>query len=108
MPDFADFDRRHYRTVDVATGYDGWAPTYEQTVLDDMDLALLSRLRRPQWDRIRRAADLGSGTGRTAAWLHARSRAAIDGIDLSEGMLSQAKARGIHASLTRADVRATG
>lgn len=69
MPTFADFDRRHYRTVDVATGYDGWAPTYEQTVLDDMDLALLDRLHRRAWQQVRRAADLGRGTGRTAAWL---------------------------------------
>lgn len=108
MPDFADFDRRHYRTVDVATGYDGWAPTYEQTVLDEMDLALLNRLHRPRWDRVRRAADLGCGTGRTAAWLRERSPATIDGIDLSEGMLARARARGAHASLALGDVRATG
>ncbi|MGI5221429.1 class I SAM-dependent DNA methyltransferase [Nocardia sp. CA-290969] len=108
MPDFADFDRRRYRAVDVATGYDSWAPTYEQTVLDDMDLALLERLHRPPWDQVRRAADLGCGTGRTAAWLRERSPATIDGIDLSEGMLARARVRGIHASLTHGDVRATG
>lgn len=108
MPTFADFDRRRYRTVDVATGYDGWAPTYEQTVLDDMDLALLDRLRRPAWPRVRRAADLGCGTGRTAAWLRARGPARIDGIDLSEGMLRRARQRGVHTALTHGDVRDTG
>ncbi|MBF6349409.1 hypothetical protein IU448_10280 [Nocardia flavorosea] len=67
MPDFADFDRRRYRAVDVATGYDGWAPTYEQSVLDDMDRALLSRLNRPRWHQVRRAADLGCGSDQVAA-----------------------------------------
>ncbi|MEU7769098.1 hypothetical protein AB0B25_28930 [Nocardia sp. NPDC049190] len=71
MPSFADFDRRHYRTVDVATGYDGWAPTYEQTVLAEMDLALLGRLRL-DLGRIQRAADLGCGTGRIGGWLRER------------------------------------
>ena len=108
MPTFADFDRRHYRTVDVATGYDGWAPTYEQTVLDHMDLALLDRLRRPAWPDLRRVADLGCGTGRTAAWLSEHTTARIDGIDLSAGMLVRARDRGVHAELTQGDVRDTG
>lgn len=108
MPTFADFDRRHYRTVDVATGYDGWAATYDRTVLDEMDLALLDRLRQPRWDRVRRAVDLGCGTGRTAAWLRRHGIDHIDGIDLSEGMLSRARDRGNHTSLTLGDVRNTG
>ncbi|MGW5515140.1 class I SAM-dependent DNA methyltransferase [Nocardia africana] len=108
MPTFADFDRRHYRTVDVATGYDGWAPTYERTVMDDMDLALLDRLRRPDWERVRSAADLGCGTGRTGHWLRGRGVAHIDGVDLSAGMLSVARDRGAHTTLTQADVRDSG
>ncbi|MEV0340229.1 class I SAM-dependent methyltransferase [Nocardia sp. NPDC050713] len=108
MPTFADFDRRNYRTVDVTTGYDGWAPTYERTVLDEMDLGLLARLRVPVWDRVERAADLGCGTGRTGGWLRERGVTWIDGVDVSEGMLELARARGAHTSLHRADVRATG
>ncbi|WP_067675777.1 class I SAM-dependent DNA methyltransferase [Nocardia miyunensis] len=108
MPSFADFDRRNYRTVDVATGYDGWAPTYEQTVMDEMDLALLDRLRHPDWRRIRRAADLGCGTGRTGGWLRGRGITDIDGVDLSAGMLALARVRGAHATLAQADVRDTG
>ncbi|MET9287604.1 class I SAM-dependent methyltransferase [Nocardia beijingensis] len=107
MPSFADFDRRDYRTVDVATGYDGWAPTYEQTVLDEMDLALLGRLRL-DLDGVRRAADLGCGTGRTGTWLRERGIPHIDGVDVSQGMLALAAERGAHTTLTRADVRATG
>ncbi len=108
MPSFADFDRRNYRTVDVATGYDGWAPTYEQTVMDEMDLALLGRLRVPRWDRVRRAADLGCGTGRTAGWLREHGLDHIDGVDLSTGMLELARARGAHATLTHGDACDTG
>ncbi|MGW0328825.1 class I SAM-dependent DNA methyltransferase [Nocardia sp. NPDC003183] len=107
MPAFADFDRRHYPTVDVATGYDGWADTYERTVMDEMDSALLDRLRRPDWAGVRQAVDLGCGTGRTGAWLRSRSSAEIDGVDLSAGMLARARVRGVHRTLTKADVCAT-
>ncbi|MEV2224087.1 class I SAM-dependent methyltransferase [Nocardia vinacea] len=108
MPSFADFDRRNYRTVDVAAGYDGWAPTYEQTVMDEMDLELLNRLRRPDWGGVRRAADLGCGTGRTGAWLRERGIRHIDGVDVSAGMLARAREREVHTTLTQADVRDTG
>ncbi|OQS13002.1 SAM-dependent methyltransferase [Nocardia donostiensis] len=108
MPTFADFDRRHYRIVDVATGYDGWAPSYDETVLDEMDLALLDRLRYPEWGRLGRVADLGCGTGRTAAWLREHGVTLIDGVDLSEGMLEHARSRGAHTTVGRADVRDTG
>ncbi|SUA43683.1 class I SAM-dependent DNA methyltransferase [Nocardia africana] len=83
-------------------------PTYDRTVMDDMDLALLNRLRRPNWECGRRAADLGCGTGRTGRWLRERGVAHIDGVDLSEGMLSVARDRGAHTTLTRADVRDSG
>lgn len=108
MPSFADFDRRNYPTVDVATGYDGWAPTYERTVMDAMDLALLDRLHRPEWAGVRRAADLGCGTGRTGAWLRDHGVAQIDGVDVSAGMLERARERGAHTTLGQADVRDTG
>ncbi|WP_304454899.1 class I SAM-dependent methyltransferase [Nocardiopsis sp. YSL2] len=108
MPNFADFDTRHYRTVDVATGYDGWSSTYEDSVLDAMDLALLEGLAHPDWAAVRRAADLGCGTGRTGAWLRGRGVARVDGVDLSAGMLKLADARGAHDSLTQGDVRASG
>ncbi|MCU1642769.1 MAG: SAM-dependent methyltransferase [Nocardia sp.] len=107
MPSFADFDRRNYRTVDVPTGYDGWAATYEQTVMDEMDLALLDRVRLG-WSEVRRTADLGCGTGRTGAWLRSRGVTHIDGVDLSAGMLARARTRGAHTTLTQGDVRDSG
>ncbi|KIA60858.1 class I SAM-dependent DNA methyltransferase [Nocardia vulneris] len=108
MPSFAEYDRRNYPTVDVATGYDGWAPTYENTVMDEMDIALLARLRRPEWGRVRRAADLGCGTGRTGAWLRTQGVEEIDGVDVSTQMLQRAAQRGAHSTLTTGDVRDTG
>ncbi|MGW9349661.1 class I SAM-dependent DNA methyltransferase [Nocardiopsis flavescens] len=109
MLDFSAYDTRHYRTVDVATGYDGWSATYEDSVLDTMDLGLLERLPPPDWPRVRRVADLGCGTGRTAAWLRGKGVAGdIDGVDLSPGMLAGARGRGAHTCLVERDVRDTG
>ena len=108
MASFSDYDSRGYRLVDVRTGYGGWAPTYEDTVEDAMDLALLEELREPVWADVRRAVDLGCGTGRTAAWLRKRGVGAIDGVDLTPEMLTAARARGAHDRLVEADLTATG
>jgi SAM-dependent methyltransferase len=108
MIDFAAFDARGYRTVDVRTGYAEWVATYEGTVQDAMDIELLDVLREVPWPTFRRAADLGCGTGRTGAWLHEHGVAAIDGVDLTPEMLEVARARDVYASLHAADVAATG
>jgi SAM-dependent methyltransferase len=105
---FSDFDTRGYRTVDVRTGYAEWVPTYEATVQDEMDSALLDELAVPVWGSVRRAADLGCGTGRTAAWLRRREVASVDGVDLTPEMLEVARRRGVHDSLAVADVASTG
>lgn len=109
MLDFSDFDTRGYRTVDVATGYGRWVGTYEDTVEDVMDLALLAELTVPDWRRVRRAADLGCGTGRTGAWLRRHGvRGALHGVDLTPQMLRVARDKGVHDRLSEGDVRATG
>jgi SAM-dependent methyltransferase len=108
MSSFSQFDLRGYPTVDVRTGYEQWAASYERTVEDFMDLALLDRLRQPAWAQVERAADLGCGTGRTGAWLRARGVAAIDGVDLTAGMLAFAAQRGAHDRLVEGDATATG
>jgi SAM-dependent methyltransferase len=105
---FASFDTRGYRTVDARTGYGEWVATYERTVEDAMDLALLDALRSVPWATRQRAADLGCGTGRTGAWLRRKGIAAIDGIDLTPEMLARARARGIYDRLVEGDVAATG
>jgi SAM-dependent methyltransferase len=108
VSEFAAFDQRHYRTVGAAEGYEAWAPTYEATVDDAMDVALLERIDTIEWSRLTRAADLGCGSGRTAAFLRTRGDYPIDGVDVTPAMLELARRRGLHDRLARADVRATG
>jgi len=108
MPDFSDFDARGYRTVDVRSGYRDWVPTYERTVEDAMDIALLDALKSPQWAALHSAADLGCGTGRTGAWLRQRGVAAVDGVDLTPEMLAVARERGVYRRLVEADIAASG
>jgi A/G-specific adenine glycosylase len=108
MPSFAPFDARGYRTVDVRSGYAEWAAGYEPTVVDELDLRLLEDLDVPAWAGVRRAADLGCGTGRTGAWLRAAGVPAVDGVDLTPEMLAAARERGAHDRLVEADVTDTG
>jgi SAM-dependent methyltransferase len=106
--EFSQFDRRRYPTLSVREGYREWLPSYETTVQDEMDLVLLAALASVPWRAVRRAADLGCGTGRTGAWLRAHGVARIDGVDLTAEMLAVARTRGVYERLHEADVRATG
>lgn len=94
--------------MDARTGYGEWAATYERTVEDAMDLALLDALTTLPWPTLRRAADLGCGTGRTGAWLQRQGVVSLDGVDFTPEMLAVAHARGIYRRLVEADVAATG
>jgi predicted TPR repeat methyltransferase len=100
MGSFSAYDSRGYRTVGAREGYDRWAGTYEETVEDAMDIALLDRVG-VDWGAVGSVADLGCGTGRTGAWLKERGVGEIDGVDLSPGMLEAACARGVYRSLAR-------
>src|SRR5712692_8253322 len=108
MPNFARFDQRHYRTVSVRDGYRDWLPSYENTVQENMDLALLDRIASVAWATVGRAVDLGCGTGRTAAWLRSKGVARIDGVDVTPEMLNVARAKALHVRLVEGDVRSTG
>ncbi len=108
MLEFSQFDRRRYPSVSVREGYREWLPSYEATVEDEMDIALLATLESVPWAAVERAADLGCGTGRTGAWLRTRGVAWIDGIDLTPEMLAIARGREIYRRLAQADVAATG
>ncbi len=107
MANFSDFDARGYRTVDVRSGYAEWVPTYESTVEDAMDIALLEELASPRWESLESAADLGCGTGRTGAWLRRRGVAVVDGVDLTPEMLAVARDKGAYRRLLEADVAST-
>jgi SAM-dependent methyltransferase len=93
MVDFAAIDARRYRTVDVRSGYREWVTTYEHTVENAMDIDLLDALRNVPWPTVRRAVDLGCGTGRTGAWLQTKGVSSIDGVDLTPEMLAVARSR---------------
>ncbi|MFC7342102.1 class I SAM-dependent DNA methyltransferase [Saccharopolyspora griseoalba] len=106
--EFSGFDARGYRTVDVRTGYVEWVASYEDTVEDVMDLALLERLVDPVWPEVARAADLGCGTGRTGEWLRGKGVARVDGVDVTPEMLDLARRRGAHDRLVEGDAISTG
>jgi len=99
MPIFSTFDRRNYRTVSAREGYAQWAATYEETIKHEMDLWLLGEIQSVTWSAVERCADLGCGTGRTAAWLASKGVRAIDGVDATPEMLDQARTRGVFESL---------
>ena len=105
---FDRYDSRFYRTLDVAAGYAAWAPFYDASMDDRLDLPLLSALASLSWSGIATAVDLGCGTGRTGAWLRSRCVGKIHGVDLSPAMLDQAVAKRIYDRLVRADATATG
>ncbi|MGH9174212.1 MAG: SAM-dependent methyltransferase, partial [Vicinamibacterales bacterium] len=92
--DITPFDRRGYRTVSAEDGYTEWAATYEETVLDLMDLRLLERIASVAWSEVQQAADLACGTGRIGQWLTERGVPLIDGIDLTAAMLDRARTHG--------------
>ncbi|HEX3721751.1 MAG TPA: class I SAM-dependent methyltransferase [Nitrolancea sp.] len=108
MVKFSDFDRRGYRMADVRTGYGEWVTTYERTVENAMDIALLDTLSTAPWATLQRAVDLGCGTGRTGVWLRRHGVATIDGVDLTPEMLALAQAKGVYRWLVEASVTATG
>ena len=106
--EFSRYDTRRYPTVSVTEGYGDWSGHYEDTVHDEMDIALLDRLTTVTWGDVAAAADLACGTGRTGAWLDAHGAKSIDGVDLTPEMLDRARARDIYRSLRIADVADTG
>jgi SAM-dependent methyltransferase len=104
---FADFDARGYRTVDVRTGYDEWATTYEDTVEDEMDIALLKQLVTPKWSAFQAVADLGCGTGRTGAWLKSQGVQNLHGVDLAPEMLRIAADKAVYQRLDVSNATST-
>lgn len=105
--DFSFFDARGYETLDVREGYRLWSVTYEQPMLDEMDLRLLERIETVSWPAAGPAADLACGTGRIGAWLLSRGVSSVDGVDLTPEMMRQAEAKGVYRSLHMADLRQT-
>jgi SAM-dependent methyltransferase len=105
---FSSFDKRNYRTVGVRDGYAEWAPTYEDTVLDLMDLRLLGQLTTVDWQAGASVLDLACGTGRVGVWLKSRGVAHLTGVDFTLEMLGKAGDKDAYDALVLADVADTG
>lgn len=105
--DFQLFDKRGYPIRAVDAGYGEWAPTYEATVLDLMDLRLFERVS-TAWRDCARVADLACGTGRVGAWLKGQGVRSVDGVDLTPEMLALANDKQAYDALYARDAAATG
>ncbi len=105
---FSHFDKRGYRTLGAREGYGAWAPTYEATVLDLMDIRLFERLTRVDWGAASNVTDLACGTGRIGVWLRSKGVGRLTGVDFTREMLELAVAKGAYDELRTADVAATG
>jgi SAM-dependent methyltransferase len=101
---FEGFDTLKYPTVSVKEGYKQWADSYEQSVQNEMDIRLLSRIRSIKWDKIDHALDFACGTGRIGNWLKEKGVKLIDGVDFTAEMLSKASKKGIYNLLLNRDV----
>jgi predicted TPR repeat methyltransferase len=96
----------------VETLFDQYAPRFDTALLEHLDyrgpailfkavLAVRAAAKRPAF--FKRAIDLGCGTGLAAA-AFARQVDRFIGIDLSPGMIEQARATGLYAELEVADM----
>lgn len=101
---FSQYDVRRYQTVGVGEGYREWAPTYDTTVDDRVDVSLCEALEAVSWRRVTRLLDLACGTGRIGAWARAHGVNHVDGLDFSKSMLERAAAKGVYDRLVQADL----
>src|SRR5215831_16885303 len=105
--DFSLFDRRGYPVISIEHGYAEWASNYDATVAAGLDGPLLESLTSIDWRRVRSAADLACGTGRTGTWLRQKGVQMIDGVDATPQMLDIARSKHLYERLQLADVAAT-
>ena len=99
---------RHAPTLSVQEGYTTWAATYDEMKSGNaMDCPLLERIQSVAWGQLEAVADLACGTGRPGRWLKAHGVRSLDGVELTEAMPDQARAKGIYRQLMLADLRHT-
>lgn len=90
-------------SIDPAKHYDDWADTYESDLLGSYGYCAheiaVSALAELVPDRTATLIDVGCGTGLVGAELAAKGFSRIDGVDISEGMIAKAAARGLYRTL---------
>ena len=106
--DFAAYDKRHYKTLDVRSGYREWSKTYDAVLFDELHVGLLTRVRGVVWSEAERVLDLACGTGGIGVWLRAQGVVRIDGVDFTPEMMEQAQAKNVYDALHHADICDTG
>jgi predicted TPR repeat methyltransferase len=89
---------------EIAALYDGWASSYEADMAKagyrhpSIACALLARHLPPGAGPV---LDAGAGTGLMGQWLGILGYPRVEGLDISEGMLAVARAKGVYAALHR-------
>jgi predicted TPR repeat methyltransferase len=87
--------------------YDRWAATYDADTVEGMGYVaptLAARRLVQLRPAVGPVLDAGCGTGLAGAALARERVRAVDGVDLSEGMLERARSLGVYRTLTKADL----
>lgn len=90
-------------TIDPAEHYDGWAKSYDHDLLNEYGYSAhkiaVAAFATHVTDTGVSIIDVGCGTGLVAIELRQLGFQTIDGVDISEGMLAEAKKTGIYRNL---------
>ncbi len=88
--------------------YEGWAPTYEQNLRQDYGYIAhriaVAAFAKHCTDQSTRILDLGCGTGLVGEELAARGYCQLDGLDISQRMLDEARSKQIYCNLLIGDM----
>lgn len=101
-PNFVERVYASTSNIELAESYDAWAETYEQDTSDnwgrrDPDVGVEVFAKHVPTDA--NILDARAGTGLVGRLLSERGYGNIVGIDLSEGMLEQSRAKGVYRDL---------
>ncbi|MCH9039445.1 MAG: class I SAM-dependent methyltransferase [Chloroflexi bacterium] len=87
---------------ELASNYDAWADTYDQDTIENwgrLDPDVGAEIFAKHVPTDARILDAGAGTGIVGKLLSDKGYRKIAGIDLSEGMLQQARSKGVYQEL---------
>ncbi len=94
---------------DMRQYYNQWAGSYDAELTDNAYATpgrIAAALARFLADRTAPVLDFACGTGMSGLAMAGAGFTVIDGMDISEGMLEQARAKGVYRKLIRADPEA--
>ncbi len=95
-------------TIDPADHYDGWAQSYDHDLLNEYGYSAhkiaVKAFAECVSDKTKTIIDVGCGTGLVALELNALGYKTIDGVDVSQGMLTEADKTEVYRKLILQDV----